>query len=116
MVAPRGKPLAENQLPPLMPKNGNVGKYPWDDWFDGRNWVVKHGEDYVLTQKNMINVVRQSARDRKVRVSVRQLRDKTGLVIKRIDGPPYKEKPKRVRTVKGKKAKKPNPTMEARVY
>lgn len=43
-------------------KRGPKGKYPWDDWFDGRIWELEAGKDFDCTLPTMEDNVRKAAK------------------------------------------------------
>lgn len=58
--------------------------YPWDDWFDGRIWMLTQGEDYHISTEGMIGYVRKMALARDFETSV-YLHDEDAIVIKPKD-------------------------------
>lgn len=62
--------------------------YPWDQWFDGRIYLLSPGEDFEPGQAvSMERVIRTSANRRRIRVSVRIQEDGTIVMQKREDNP-----------------------------
>lgn len=48
-------------------------KYPWDQWLDGRKWLLKRGEDFVTTIRGMRQRAYVEAWKRGLKVAVCQL-------------------------------------------
>ena len=46
-------------------------KYPWDTWFDGRVWLLVHGEDFHVPTKHMQIMCHQTANRRGGTVATR---------------------------------------------
>jgi N-acetyl-anhydromuramyl-L-alanine amidase AmpD len=51
-------------------KRGPEPRYPWDDWFDGQQWLLTRDEDFKSTLVIMQDTIRKKAKKLKKRVSV----------------------------------------------
>jgi len=79
-VKRRKKRVRRERLPPLPDGRkrpvGRPPKYPWDQWFDGREWVLRQGKEFSLcTARRMAAVVYIIAERRGVKVRVNALPD-----------------------------------------
>lgn len=45
-------------------------EYPWDEWLDGRCWLLEHGTDFTSTIRSMGVSIRKAAAKRGLLVSV----------------------------------------------
>lgn len=60
---------------------GRPAIYPWDDWLDGRIWMIKQGEDFDSDINAMSEHIRRTAQRRGIVISV-YMHDEETLVIK----------------------------------
>lgn len=61
------------------PERAARSSYPWEDWFDGSPWQLKHGEDFNSLPKSMQAYIAKVAKDKDVRVRTSLLED--GVVL-----------------------------------
>jgi hypothetical protein len=56
-----------------LPDPGRDGKskYPWDQWLDGRVWLLEKGEDFRISVPSMQSSVTNAARARGLKVKMR---------------------------------------------
>ncbi len=47
---------------PGIHRGGARPKYPWDEWLDGKTWLIKRGEDYAVPSTSMTAMIRMTAR------------------------------------------------------
>lgn len=47
------------------------GKYPWDDWMNGRPWEITHGQDFTCGSRSMKTQIHEEARRRGLGARVR---------------------------------------------
>lgn len=45
-------------------------KYDWDTWFNGKKWLLRHGEDFKASIASMINMTRRTALMKGLRVEL----------------------------------------------
>ena len=45
----------------IPPHRGRPEQYPYDDWFDGRTWLLESGKDFQVPVKTMIRTIRKRA-------------------------------------------------------
>lgn len=50
-------------------RGGRRSKYPWDEWLDGRTWLLKHGADFTVSTETMRVMLYQNATKRGVKVT-----------------------------------------------
>ncbi len=70
------------------PKAKRRGKYAWDEWLDGRVWLLRKGEDYTTTTPSMRASAAKAARGAGKRLRTRVTTDEDGteaLVIQALD-------------------------------
>lgn len=53
------------------------GKYPWDDWTDGAQWMIYRGEDYAISTYNMQISLHGRAKSQGLKVSSRSFLDRS---------------------------------------
>jgi hypothetical protein len=74
-----------DKLPPReRARGGRPSKYPYDEWLDGRPWVLLHGEDFRCGTRSMEGILRRQARLRHGTLETRTLREgeeKIGLAV-----------------------------------
>ena len=58
---------------------GRPEMYPWDQWLDGRPWLLTNGEDYKTTTKQFRNAAEAAARRKGL--WIRGQVQKNGIVI-----------------------------------
>ncbi len=56
------------------------GKYPWDQWFDGRIWKVIQGEDFDVAVNSMRAAIYQNAKNNGLNTKI-TVSQKDGSVI-----------------------------------
>jgi hypothetical protein len=59
--------------------------YPWEEWFAGRQFVLRHGQDFHCSLSGMTTNIRQAARRHGVRVRVDQGWDHLTVTVKKDD-------------------------------
>ena len=47
-----------------------IRRYPWDDWFSRKGFVLKPGRDYDCLTITMVNQIRTQASKRNLRVTI----------------------------------------------
>lgn len=75
----RGRPAK----PPQPKRVRKQHTYPWQDWFDGREWTLRKGEHYRLKTRDMRQHLQRVARSRGVRLAVLTTGD--GCLIVRVE-------------------------------
>jgi hypothetical protein len=53
----------------------SVSRYPWEEWCDGRTWVLVRGEDFSCQVKSMQNTVNVHAFRAAIQIRTRILDD-----------------------------------------
>lgn len=53
------------------PRYGPEPKYPTEQWLDGQQWRLKHGEDFTCLAHAFVNYLRRIAKRQGKRVEVR---------------------------------------------
>jgi hypothetical protein len=53
----------------LPPRRGRRPEYPWDEWLDGRTWLLKAGEDFAVPATSMRVMIYQKAYKRHLKVT-----------------------------------------------
>lgn len=56
-------------------------KYPWDQWFNGKKWVLEPGVDFTSEIRSFRTALYNAARDRGKHVKTRYLEEDNRLVI-----------------------------------
>lgn len=51
----------------------NEGRYPWDEWLDGRAWKLEGGKDFKQKPETFRMAVRTVAKRRGLKVKTRQV-------------------------------------------
>jgi hypothetical protein len=64
------KVVSAKDAPPPRPRRA---QYPWEQWFDGRMWELKYGEDFQVAVHVMAVTVYAAARRKGLRVSVHEV-------------------------------------------
>lgn len=67
-----------------MPGHGNRGrnKYPWDEWLNGKVWLLEQGVDFYISITSMQSSVTNAARSRGIKVMMRKREE--GLYIQAV--------------------------------
>jgi hypothetical protein len=45
------------------PPRRRASKYPWEEWLNGRPWLLRHGEDYTVSSASMRASVARKAKE-----------------------------------------------------
>lgn len=53
-----------------IPSIANKHMFPWEQWLDGRTWILKQGEDFHLNPKQMRQAIYKAANKYGVKVQV----------------------------------------------
>jgi hypothetical protein len=67
-----------------LPGHGNQGrtKYPWDEWLNGKIWLLTEGVDFSISITSMQSSVTNAARNRGLKVTMRKREE--GLYVQAI--------------------------------
>jgi hypothetical protein len=66
-----------------MPGYGQRGsKYPWDEWLNGKVWLLVPGTDFDLSITSMQSSVTNAARSRGIKITMRKREE--GLYIQAV--------------------------------
>jgi hypothetical protein len=61
-------------------------RYPWEDWFDGRIWKLKFGEDFFVSAPNMRSMIYKAAIERGVRARIHCERPYDVIIVQKKEG------------------------------
>lgn len=64
---------------------GRPGKYPWDEWFNGKVWEVEAGTDFSTTPESFRMTIKSAAKSRGGSVKIAKL-DEKRLVFQYVTG------------------------------
>jgi hypothetical protein len=65
-------------------KGNHGGKYPWDDWFDGGIWKLRHGKDFNCQVANFRTGASHAARKHGGRLKTSVIEGESAVVIQFI--------------------------------
>ena len=63
-------------------------KYPWDEWLNGKPWLLRHGEDYETSTPTMRAVATKAAQAAGKRLETQATTDDDGteaLIIQAVE-------------------------------
>lgn len=83
----KGSPMAKkidnfNENNQEMLQAGRPPEYPWHLWLDGGTWEIKQGVDFHSQISSMITLIRYTAANYDIKISVLRKADNVTLIIK----------------------------------